>query len=115
MRVDLVDVALTRAPFDDTGGTVPIWDAFRNGAKRADMFRDAPVVRPVHESLQAVLCDSTVGLTSLGPHAAHTQPDELTSIPLVDMPPSRLVAAWNTTNGGPLVGSFIRIAVANFR
>lgn len=150
LRTGLVDVALTRAPFDDTGiathvlrtdpvgvvlraddplagkeslhaddladrpwfrfpeGTDPIWQAYWTGP--GDARRDGPVVRTVHECTQAVLWNGSVGLTTL----AHPLPEGLTSVPLVDMPPSRLVVAWTGTGPGPLVRSFARIAATVF-
>jgi len=55
-----------------------------------------------------VLWNGTVGLAPL----EYGLPDGLTSVPLVDMPPSRLVGAWAGVNPGPLVRSFVRIAAA---
>jgi DNA-binding transcriptional LysR family regulator len=134
-------VALTRAPFDDTGistrvlradpvgvvlragdplagraalslrdldgrpwcqlpdGTDRLWRAYWNGTTAAGQLRDGPVVRTVHECLQAVLWNGTIGLTPL----THAVPDGLTCVPLADMPPSPLVIAWNTADGNPLV------------
>jgi DNA-binding transcriptional LysR family regulator len=151
LRAGLVDVALTRTPFDETGitthvlrtdpvgvvlraddplagrgslhshdladrpwfrlpdGTDPIWRAYWSGP--AGHHRDGLVVRTVHECLQAVLWNGTVGLTTL----AHALPAGLTSVPLKDMPPSHLVVAWAGTDPGPLVRSFARIAAACYR
>jgi DNA-binding transcriptional LysR family regulator len=148
LRTGLVDVALTRKPFDTTGitthvlrsdplgvvlrtddplarcdrlhvrdladrrwfrlpdGTDPIWRAFWNGP--AGQGHDGPVVRTVHECMQAVLWNGTVGLAPL----VHALPDGLTLVPLVDMPPSRLVVAWASANSSPLIRSFVRIATA---
>jgi DNA-binding transcriptional LysR family regulator len=150
LRAGLVDVALTRAPFDDTGitthvlrsdsvgvvlrtdnpladratlylhdladrrwfqlpdGTDPIWRAYWNGTAAGGQHRDGPVVRTVHECVQGALWNGTIGLTPL----AHALPDGLVSVPLVDMPPSRLVVAWNTANPDPLIRSFTQIAAA---
>jgi hypothetical protein len=47
-----------------------------------------------------------VGLAPL----AHTLPGGLVAVPLTDMPPSRLVIAWNGAHTTPLVRSFVRIA-----
>jgi hypothetical protein len=69
------------------------------------------VVRTVHECLQAVLWNGTIGLTPL----AHAVPEGLTYVPLADMPPSQLIIAWNTTDGNPLVRSFTQIAVSAYR
>ena len=138
LRAGLVDVALTRAPFDDTGissqvlrsdpigvvlrtddslavraaldladldehrwfqlpdGTDPVWRAYWNGDTLIGGRRYGPVVHTVQECLQAVLWDDTIGLTRVGAAPArvatldHALPDGLTSIPLTDMPPSRL-------------------------
>ncbi|WP_260639964.1 LysR family transcriptional regulator [Streptomyces angustmyceticus] len=144
LRAGLVDVALTRAPFDDTAltvcelrtdpvgavlraddplarrdhlqladladrrwfqfprGTDPIWQSYWNGGTP----REGPVVRVVQECLQAVLWNSTIGLAPLG----HDLPEPLTTVPLTDMPPSRVVAAWQTNNTNPLIRSFTMIA-----
>ncbi|GAA4225669.1 LysR substrate-binding domain-containing protein [Actinomadura meridiana] len=145
LRAGLVDVALTRTPFDDTGigtrvlrsdpvgvllrgddplagrdaltsdelagrrwfrlpdGADPIWRAYW-GSPTGD--EDGPVVRTVHECVQAVLWNGTVGLTTL----THRLPEGLTAVPLVDKPPSDLVVAWSGSRPGPLVRSFVRIA-----
>ncbi|MFB7233850.1 LysR family transcriptional regulator [Streptomyces sp. NPDC056269] len=148
LRAGLVDVALTRAPFDETAltvvelradpvgvvlraddpladrgrlrltdlgdrrwfqfpdGTDPLWQAYWNGGER----REGPVVRVVHECLQAVLWNGTVGLAPLG----HDLPAELAVVPLIDMPPSRVVAVWNEGDGNPLIRSFIEMATAAY-
>jgi hypothetical protein len=90
-------------------GTDPIWRAYWTGP--AGQPHDGPVVRTVHECIQAVLWSGTIGLTSL----AHTLPEGLTVVPLTDMPPSDLVVAWNTANAGPLIRSFTQIAAAVYR
>ena len=153
LRSGLVDVALTRTPFDDTGistrtlrcdcvgvvlrtddplasraalslsdvagrpwcqlpdGTDHLWRAYWNGTAPGGQLRDGPVVRTVHECLQAVLWNGTIGLTPL----THAVPAGLTCVPLTDMPPSPLVIAWSTASGNPLVRSFIQIAAAAYR
>ncbi|MGI5244962.1 LysR family transcriptional regulator [Dactylosporangium sp. CA-139066] len=143
LRAGLADVALTRAPFDESGldvrvlradpvgvvlraddplagrpalaladlagrrwfrfppGTDPAWAAYwRAGGD------EGPVVRTAQECLQAVLWSGTIGLTPL----YHVMPDGLTTVPLTDMPPSRLVVAWDPA-AGPLVRSFARLAL----
>ncbi|GAA3130527.1 LysR family transcriptional regulator [Streptosporangium carneum] len=149
LRAGLVDVALTRGPFDETGltvrelradpvgavlraddplarrdrleladladrrwfqfpgGTDPIWQSYWNGGEP----REGPVVRAVQECLQAVLWNGTVGMTPLG----HAPPGELTVVPLIDMAPSRVVAAWNEGDANPLIRSFFQIATAAYR
>jgi DNA-binding transcriptional LysR family regulator len=153
LRAGLADVALTRAPFDDTGistqvlrrdpvgvvlraddplagratlrlsdlddrpwcqlpdGTDRLWRAYWNGMPPDGRLRKGPVVRTVHECLQAVLWNGTIGLTPL----THAVPAGVTCVPLADMPPSQLVIAWNTTSGSPLVRSFTRIAASACR
>ncbi|WP_234343895.1 LysR family transcriptional regulator [Streptomyces sp. NRRL F-5123] len=149
LRAGLVDVALTRAPFDETAltvrtlrtdpvgvvlraddplagrerlrvadlddrpwfrfppGTDPVWQSYWNGGRP----REGPVVRAVHECLQAVLWNGTVGLAPLG----HDLSAELAVVPLAGMPPSRVVAAWNTGDANPLVRSFADAATAAYR
>ncbi|GLW15725.1 LysR family transcriptional regulator [Streptomyces sp. NBRC 13847] len=149
LRAGLVDVALTRAPFDETAltvrqlrtdpvgavlraddplarrghltladladrrwfqfpeGTDPAWQSYWNGGTP----REGPVVRVVQECLHAVLWNGTVGLSPL----SHDLPTDLTAIPLTDMAPSRVVAAWNTGDTNPLIHSFITIARAAYR
>ncbi|WP_405725134.1 LysR substrate-binding domain-containing protein [Streptomyces sp. NBC_00028] len=149
LRAGLVDVALTRAPFDETAltvralradpvgvvlraddplarhdrlrlaelddrrwfrfpqGTDPAWQAYWNGGKP----REGPVVRAVQECLQAVLWNGTVGLAPLG----HDLPPELAVVPLTDMAPSRVVAAWNEDDTNPLIRSFVDVATAAYR
>ncbi|MFJ5546378.1 LysR substrate-binding domain-containing protein [Streptomyces sp. NPDC093225] len=149
LRAGLVDVALTRAPFDETAltvrtlrtdpvgvvlraddplarrdglrlaelgdrrwfqfpqGTDPVWQSYWNGGRP----REGPVVRAVQECLQAVLWNGTVGLAPLG----HDLPAELAMVPLVDMPPSRVVAAWNEGDTNPLLHSLIETATTAYR
>lgn len=149
LRAGLVDVALTRAPFNDTAltvrqlrtdpvgavlraddplarrdhltladladrrwfqfpeGTDPAWQSYWNGGTP----REGPVVRVVQECLHAVLWNGTVGLSPLG----HDLPANLATVPLTDMPPSQVVAAWNTGDTNPLIHSFITIARAAYR
>ncbi|GAB1333492.1 LysR substrate-binding domain-containing protein [Streptomyces sp. E-15] len=148
LRAGLVDVALTRAPFDETAltvralrtdpvgvvlraddplarrerlrlaelddrrwfrfprGTDPVWQSYWNGGRP----REGPVVRAVQECRQAVLWNGTVGLAPLG----HDLPAELAVVPLIDMPPSRVVAVWNEGDTNPLIRSFVQIATTAF-
>lgn len=145
----LVDVALTRAPFDETAltvrtlrsdpvgvvlraddplagrgrlrlaelddrrwfqfpqGTDPVWQSYWNGGRP----REGAVVRTVQECQQAVLWNGSVGLAPLG----HDLPAELAVVPLTDMAPSRVVAAWNEGDANPLIRSFVEIATAAYR
>ncbi|MFC8131185.1 LysR family transcriptional regulator [Streptomyces sp. NPDC057302] len=149
LHAGLVDVALTRGPFDETGlevqelrsdpvgallrsddplarrdslnladladrrwfvfpeGTDPRWQSYWNGGE----LREGPVVRAVTECQQAVLWNGTVGMTLLD----HEPADGLTVVPLTDMPPSRVVAAWNEGDTNPLLRSFVRIAISSYR
>lgn len=149
LHAGLVDVALTRGPFDETGltvrelradpagallraddplagrdsltladladrrwfvfpeGTDPRWQSYWNGGEP----REGPVVRAVVECRQAVLWNGTVGMTLLG----HEPGDGLTVVPLTDMAPSRVVAAWHEGDTNPLIRSFVRTAIAAYR
>jgi hypothetical protein len=69
------------------------------------------VVRAVLECRQAVLWNGTVGMTPLG----HATPEGLVVVPLTDMPPSRVVAAWNEGDANPLIRSFVHLAAAAYR
>ncbi|MFD7491005.1 LysR family transcriptional regulator [Streptomyces sp. NPDC059832] len=148
LHAGLVDVALTRGPFDETGltvhalradpvgallraddplarrgslkpadladrrwflfpeGTDPIWQSYWNGGEP----REGPVVRTVQECRQAVLWNGTVGMTLLN----HEPTAGLTVVPLIDMPPSRVVAAWNEDDRNPLIRSFVQTAIAAY-
>ncbi|MBB4688876.1 LysR family transcriptional regulator [Amycolatopsis jiangsuensis] len=148
LRAGLVDVALTRLPFDDRGigthvlrddpvgallraddplagreslavreladrawfrlpeGTDPRWRAYWNAVPPGSPLREGPVIRTVHECVQAVLWNGTVGLVPL----AHPVPDGLTTVPLSDVPPSRVVLAWRRAWTPPLVRSFVELA-----
>lgn len=148
LRAGLVDVALTRGPFDETGltvrtlradpvgallraddplarrdslkladladrrwflfpeGTDPRWQSYWSGGEP----REGPVVRAVQECRQAVLWNGTVGMTLL----EHEPGAGLAVVPLIDMPPSRAVAAWNQGDTHPLLRSFVQIATAAY-
>lgn len=69
------------------------------------------MVRAVQECRQAVLWNGTVGMTLLG----HEPVRGLAVVPLSDMPPSRVVVAWNAVDTNPLIRSFVRIALAAYR
>jgi DNA-binding transcriptional LysR family regulator len=164
LRAGLVDVALTRMPFDRTGistrllrsdpvgvvlraddllarhdtlvmrdlddrrwfqfpeGTDPAWRAYWSGiapgtalgTAAGGVLRDGPVVRTVSECVQAVLWNGTIGLAPLTPQG-HAWPQGLTVVPLADMPPSRLVVAWNKADANPLIRSLVQIAAAVYR
>ncbi|MEV7322505.1 LysR substrate-binding domain-containing protein [Streptomyces sp. NPDC093970] len=145
LRAGLVDVALTRAPFDETGlsvrelradpvgallraddpladreslaladladrrwfrfpeGTDDHWQSYWNGGT----VRRGPVVRAVQECRQAVLWNGTVGMTTTG----HEPGAGLVTVPVVDMPPSRVVVAWAEGNTDPLLRPFVQVAV----
>ncbi|MEU2254613.1 LysR substrate-binding domain-containing protein [Nocardia xishanensis] len=149
LRAGLVDVAVTRGPFDATGlsvhllrtdpvgavlraddplvrrghltladladrrwfrfpeGTDAIWQSYWNGGEP----REGPVVRGVQECRQAVIWNGTVGMTPLG----HDLPADLAVLPLTDMPPSPVVAAWNQGDANPLITSFLQVATAAYR
>ncbi|MFF9301828.1 LysR substrate-binding domain-containing protein [Streptomyces sp. NPDC014764] len=149
LRAGLVDVALTRAPFDETAlavrtlradpvgvvlraddplaqrdrlaldelserrwfqfpeGTDRLWQLYWNGGRH----REGPVVRAVHECLQAVLWNGTVGMAPLG----HDLPPEFAVVPLTDMAPSRVVAVWQESDTNPLLHSFVDAATAAYR
>lgn len=149
LRAGLVDVALTRAPFDETGltvhelrtdpvaallraddplahrdhlrladlaghpwfqfppGTDPGWQLYWNGGEP----REGPVVHTVQECQQAVLWNGTVGMTPIG----NPKIEGLTVVPLLDMPPSRIVVAWPKDDTNPLIRSFVQIATAAYR
>jgi DNA-binding transcriptional LysR family regulator len=97
-RADLADRRWFRFP----DGTDTRWQAYWNGGRT----RRGPVVRAVHECRQAVLWNGTVGVTVLG----HAPGEGLTVVPLTDMPPSRVVLAWNTADTNPLIHSFAQTA-----
>lgn len=92
-------------------GTDRIWRAYWNGTQPDAELRAGPVVHTIHECLQAVLWNDTIGLSPLG----HGLPDGLTSVPLIDMAPSQLIVAWNFGDNNPLVRSFVEIAAASYR
>ncbi|MGW7383116.1 LysR family transcriptional regulator [Streptomyces sp. NPDC054794] len=148
LHAQLVDVALTRGPFDETGltvhelradpvgallsaddplarrdslkladladrhwfrfpeGTDPLWQSYWNGGEP----REGPVVRAVQECRQAVLWNGTVGLTLLD----HEPAEGLAVVPLIDMPPSRVVVAWKEGDTNPLIRSFLQTAIAAY-
>jgi DNA-binding transcriptional LysR family regulator len=95
-------------------GTDRLWRAYWNGTPPGGALRDGPVVRTVGECIQAVLWDGTIGLAPLTP-LAHAFPEGLTTVPLADMPPSRLVVAWNSHDANPLIRSLTQIAAAAYR
>lgn len=92
-------------------GTDPLWRAYWSGIKPGETFRDGPVARTVAECIQGALWNGTIGMAPL----SHTLPQGLALVPLADMPPSRLVIAWNNTDANPLIRTFIQIATLAYR
>ncbi|MFS8099688.1 LysR family transcriptional regulator [Lentzea alba] len=90
-----------RVWFQFPEGTDEIWRSYWNGGRP----RKGPTVRGVQECVQSVLWNGTVGLAPLG----HDLGDELTVVPLVDLPPSPVVIAW--TKDDPLTRAFVEAAV----
>ncbi|WP_409239892.1 LysR substrate-binding domain-containing protein [Streptomyces sp. PA5.6] len=88
-------------------GTDPLWQSYWGGG----VPREGPVVRAVVECRQAVLWNGTLGMTLLD----HPPSPGLVVVPLSDMPPSPLVAAWSTGNADVLVRSFVRAATGLHR
>ncbi|WP_438295741.1 LysR family transcriptional regulator [Streptomyces sp. HUAS TT7] len=99
---DLADRRWFRFP----EGTDPLWQAYWNGGEP----REGPVVRAVRECRQAVLWNGTVGMTLLD----HEPGEGLTVVPLIDMPPSRMVVAWKAGDTNPLIRSLVEIAIAAY-
>jgi DNA-binding transcriptional LysR family regulator len=87
-------------------GTDAVWCAYWVGPGR-----EGPVVRTVHECMQAVLWNGTVGVAPLG----HALPDGLTTVPLRGKPPCHLVVAWQTAAPSPLVRSFADLVTSSPR
>jgi DNA-binding transcriptional LysR family regulator len=90
-------------------GTDPVWRAYWSGSPPGGPAREGPVVRTASECLQAVIWSGSIGLAPVAPHP-YALPHGLTLVPLADMPPSRLVVAWNKTDANPLIRSLIQIA-----
>ncbi|MFG3258873.1 LysR family transcriptional regulator [Streptomyces sp. NPDC048172] len=107
-----LDALADRTWFRLPEGTDPVWSAYWCGGtdegRGAAGRGDGPVVRTVHECLQAVLWSGTVGIAPL----THALPEGLTAVPLLDVAPSSLVVAWNSADARPLVHSFVRLATA---
>ncbi|MEU4654755.1 LysR substrate-binding domain-containing protein [Streptomyces sp. NPDC023723] len=105
-RLTLAELA-GRPWFRFPEGTDARWQTYWQGGQP----REGPVVRAVQECRQAVLWNGTVGMTLLD----HDPGQGLTVVPVADMPPSPVVAAWKAGDGNPLVRSFVRAAVAAYR
>jgi DNA-binding transcriptional LysR family regulator len=109
-RLHLAELA-GRPWFQLPEGTDPVWRAYWNGTQPGDPLHEGPVVRTVHECVQGVLWNGTVGLTPLG----DPQPDGLAAVEVADLPPSQLVLAWREADPSPLVRSFAAIAADTYR
>ncbi|WP_306335279.1 LysR substrate-binding domain-containing protein [Streptomyces sp. KL118A] len=105
-RLRLAELA-GRRWFSFPPGTDPLWQTYWGGGQH----REGPVVRAVVECRQAVLWNGTVGMTLVD----HAPGPGLAVVPLSDMPPSPLVAAWSTGDANPLVRSFVRVAAGIHR
>ncbi|WP_225802730.1 LysR substrate-binding domain-containing protein [Streptomyces sp. NK15101] len=148
LRAGLVDVALTRAPFDETALTVralradPVGvvlraddpPARRDGLRLAELsdrrwfqFPRAPTpsgsrtgtaaghARAQWSAPSRNACRPCCGTARSACPLGHDLPAQVARIPLIDMPPSRVVAVWNEGDSNPLIRSFIEIATAAYR
>ncbi|QNE21797.1 LysR family transcriptional regulator [Kribbella qitaiheensis] len=88
-------------------GTDARWRAYWNGGSE----RDGSVVRTVHECLQAIIWNGSIGLAPV----THALPEGVAAVPLLDMPPSHLVAAWNSDSPSPLIRSFAQTAATLYK
>jgi DNA-binding transcriptional LysR family regulator len=88
----------------------PVWRAFWNATTPQGPAREGPLVRTVHECLQAVLWNGTIGLAP----QADALPPGLVFVPVADAPPSALVVAWAGARDEPLVRSFVRVAAQTY-
>ncbi len=69
------------------------------------------MVRTVAECVQGALWTGAIGIAPV----SHALPQGLAMVPVADMPPSRLVVAWNSTDANPLIRSFIHVATMAYR
>ena len=107
LETDVGAVLLDRSstPVTLTSAGTALYDEARLLLEQADH------VRTVHECIQAVLWNGTIGMAPL----RHELPDGLVAVPVADMPPSRLIIAWNSTSVNPLIRSFTHIAAGIYR
>jgi DNA-binding transcriptional LysR family regulator len=89
-------------------GTDPVWRAFWNATAPGGPRREGPEVRTVHECVQAVLWNGTIGMAPLG----HDLPSGVVAVPVADLPPSPVVVAWAAAHEDPLISSFVQIAAS---
>ena len=107
----LLDDLGGRPWFQLPAGTDPLWRAYWSGTRPGEPTRDGPVVRTVAECVQGALWTGTIGIAPV----SHELPRGLAMVPVSDMPPSRLVVAWNSTDANPLIRSFIQVATMAYR
>jgi DNA-binding transcriptional LysR family regulator len=111
--VQLSDLA-DRRWFQFPPGSDHIWCAYWTGQGPEGGSQDGPVVRTTRECIHAVMWNDSIGLAPLTPQVREL-PAEVTTVRLTDMPPSRLVVAWNRGDANPLIRSLIQVATAAFR
>jgi len=111
--VQLSDLA-DRRWFRFPPGTDSVWSHYWTGKAPDVTGQDGPVVRTTRECIHAVMWNDSIGLAPLTPQG-HELPEEVTTVRLSGMPPSRLVIAWNRGDANPLIRSLIQIAAAAFR
>ncbi len=107
----LLDDLGGRPWFQLPAGTDPLWRAYWSGTRPGEPTRDGPVVRTVAECVQGALWTGAVGIAPV----SHALPRGLAMVPVADMPPSRLVVAWNSADANPLIRSFIQVAAMAYR
>ena len=107
----LLDDLGGRPWFQLPAGTDPLWRAYWSGTRPGEPTRDGPVVRTVAECVQGALWSGAIGIAPV----SHALPQGLAIVPVADLPPSRLVVAWNSTDANPLIRSFIQVAAMAYR
>jgi len=107
----LLDDLGGRPWFQLPAGTDPLWRAYWGGTRPGERAREGPVVRTVAECVQGALWSGVVGIAPV----SHALPQGLAIVPVADLPPSRLVVAWNSTDANPLIRSFIQVAAMAYR
>ena len=106
LRAGLVDVALTRTPFDETGITTAVVSTEAVGVVvRTD--DPSPVAQLAHHHRRPLRLLWN-GMSALAP-VGQAVPDGLVVVP-ADRPPSGLVVAWPKAGAHPLARAFAMIA-----
>ena len=96
------------------GGASPIWDAWHNVDPRPDgrRPRHGPTARNLEEKIEAVGTGRAISFIPASVTAAMHIPPEVTAIPVIDIPPTKVCLAWKADRRSAAIRNLVATARA---